>query len=77
MPKVYEPYIPYLWQAMSAKYGIKILTSNVKLSQAHLYAARKSLNDPDLDRLQIRPNPRNLTGGIWIIKGAEKEQNNG
>ena len=75
--KVFEPYIPYLYQALAARWGISILTSNVKLSQAHLYAARKHLMDPDLDRLQFRPDPRRPTEAIWILKGPEKEQKNG
>lgn len=75
--KVFEPYIPYLWQALGSRYGIVIRSSNVQLSQAHLYAARKSLGDPDLDRLQFRPDPVYPTELLWVIKGPEKEPANG
>lgn len=77
MPKVYDPYIPYIWAAMSSRFGVRVVTTNVKLSQAHIYAARKSIGDPDLDRLQVRPDPKDLEGAIWIIKGPKKEEVNG
>lgn len=75
--KVYEPYLPYLAMAMASPYGVIIRTSNIKLSQAHLYAARRNAGDPDMERLQMRPDPLGDPQLLWIIKGEEKEKKNG
>lgn len=74
MPKVWEQYIPYLHLAMASTYGIKVRTSNVKLSQAHIYKARAELADPDHKRLQVRPHPKFPNEVLMIIKGPEPEK---
>ncbi len=64
----------YLYAGLAAKYGISISASNVPLARARLYKARAELQDPDLARLQFRPDPARPATHIWIIKGEEKNE---
>lgn len=67
------PLMEYLYRALASKYGIEVETDNLPLLRARLYKARADAMDPDLIRLQFRPDPGNLDTRLWIIKGAEPD----
>jgi len=66
-------FVTYLYQAMATKYGITIRTDNLTILRARLYKARAETKDPDLKVLQLRPDPKNPTTILWILKGEASD----
>lgn len=60
-----------LFQALGEPVGLRLRVSDQKAARQQLYAARRASGDPDLDRLQIRADPRS-EGHLVIVKGALK-----
>lgn len=65
--------VSYLYQALVSKYGIIVETDNLPILRARLYKARAEAQDPDLARLQLRPDPVSPNTLLWIIKGEKPD----
>lgn len=60
-----------LYQALAARFGVVVATSNMQLALGRLYAARKKSGDPALDGLTLRRSPFNPHNELWIVKTKE------
>lgn len=70
--------LPYFYQALEAKYGIVLRTTDPDKLKSRLYTARQAHNDPTLSDLSILTSRSAPTEEVWIIKKAslsgEKEE---
>jgi hypothetical protein len=57
-----------LYSALRAEIGISVATDNVERLRNKLYAARKSLMDPDLELLFLAPDPDRPSTHLFIAK---------
>lgn len=64
--------LEFLYQALSAPFGIVLRTNDVEKLRARLYAARKEAQDLDLDNLSLVPSPYS-SSELWILRRAPKK----
>lgn len=62
-----------LYQALHARFGIVVSSSDVQQTKQRLYAARKKAMDTDLEVLQLRMSPV-AADEIWILKANRKKE---
>ena len=63
-------YVEFLYRALEAKIGIVVSTSDPKLFQQKLYAARRESQNPDFEALTFAPSRAKPESEIWIVKKA-------
>lgn len=64
-------YVEFLYRALEAKIGIVILTSDVKLFQNKLYAARRQSQNPEFEALTFAPSRSSPETELWIVKKVQ------
>lgn len=63
-------YVEFLYRALEARIGIVVATSDVKLFQQKLYAARRKAQNPDFEALTFAPSRSSPHAELWIVKKA-------
>lgn len=64
--------IGLLYEALGSPYGLELTANDAHRARMRLYEARRTANDPALDRLQFRLAPWDHRV-VCITKGAEKK----
>lgn len=57
-----------LYKALSSRLGIAVRTSDPELLRQKLYSTRKSLMDPALEELSIKPSHALPQSELWIVR---------
>lgn len=62
-----DPSLTLWYAALADPRGVRVRSSNRKLTLSKLYQARAAAKDPDLDGLSLVPSPAD-PDEIWIVK---------
>lgn len=66
-------YLSYLYAALAAKWGVVVETDNIAVLKSRILVARREHQDPDLWRIQLKPNPLKQDSELWLIKGEQRD----
>lgn len=74
---VFEPEYSYLCEAVTRRLGLVLSTNDPDRLIARLGECRRRAGDPRFASLIFRRNPAAPTSEVFIVKGEQKERDNG
>lgn len=63
-------YVEFLYRALESRIGIVVSTTDPKLLQQKLYAARRESQNPDFGALTFALSRTKPESELWIVKKA-------